>query len=318
MFFKNDNDYQHLLSQWSNLEAGLGILLLRPQSAHEFAQRIPQYDRWLQALLDKDTDVGLYLLFQLATNSTVGYSASHALICSALCHLIAKAIDLEPYERDRLVRAALTMNVAMTALQDQLAVQTEKLNREQQAAVAAHPAQGRELLIQLGIQDQLWLDVVAGHHDKKIIEQPLDTLPAVQRLVRILHLVDRYAAMISPRKSRNGRSSMDSARQILQTEAVPDAEVGSALIRTVGLCPPGTYVRLDDNAIAVVVRRSPEVNQPFVAIVTTTREEPLPQPILHRTVTGLPAIQAALPAGQVKLRLNHLHILHMGAQVRAG
>jgi hypothetical protein len=212
------------------------------------------------------------------------------------------------------VRAALTMNVAMTALQDQLALQTDKLSREQQAAVVAHPVKGRELLRELGIQDDLWLEVVGTHHDKKIADLPLSALPAARRLVRILHVVDRYAAMISPRKSRNGRSSMESARLILQNESIPDDEVGPALIRTVGLCPPGTYVRLDDNAIAVVVRRSPEVNQPFVAIVTTTKEEPLPHPILHRTVTGMPAIQAALTVGQVQLRLNHLHILHMGAQ----
>jgi hypothetical protein len=55
-----------------------------------------QYDRWMQELLERDTDVGLYLLFQLATNSPVGYSASHALVCAVLCHLIAVELNLGP------------------------------------------------------------------------------------------------------------------------------------------------------------------------------------------------------------------------------
>ena len=55
----------------------------------------------MQALLKRDTDIGLYLLFQLAANSPVGYSASHALVCAVLAHLIARrAADRPQDERD--------------------------------------------------------------------------------------------------------------------------------------------------------------------------------------------------------------------------
>src|SRR5665811_466599 len=80
----------------------------------------------MQGLLAQDTDVGLYLLFQLATNSPVGYSASHALVSAVLCHLIAVELKLPQGERDSLVHAALTMNMAMTTLQDELAGQLER------------------------------------------------------------------------------------------------------------------------------------------------------------------------------------------------
>jgi hypothetical protein len=90
-------------------------------------------------------------------------------------------------------------------------------------------------------------------------------------------------------------------------------EVGHALVRAVGLCPPGTYVRLEDSTLAVVMRRSAKPNLPFVAIVTNPAGEVLPQPLLHRTADSRPAIQAALAAALVRLRLNHHLILQLGA-----
>ena len=74
------NEYEDLLGQWSDLESGLGIILSSPDSIQEFNHRVVQYDRWMQGLMNRDPDVGLYLLFQLASNSPVGYSASHALV----------------------------------------------------------------------------------------------------------------------------------------------------------------------------------------------------------------------------------------------
>ena len=122
MSVQNENEYEDLLGLWSDLESGLGVVLGSPGSIQEFEQRVRQYDRWMQTLLQRDTDVGLYLLFQLATNSPVGYSASHSLVSAVLCHLVAAELQLNAAERDSLIHAALTMNIAMTALQDELAL----------------------------------------------------------------------------------------------------------------------------------------------------------------------------------------------------
>ena len=314
MSVQNENEYEDLLGLWSDLESGLGIILSSPDSIQEFEQRVRQYDRWMQTLLQRDTDVGLYLLFQLATNSPVGYSASHALVCAVLCHLIAKELQLNQAERDSLVHAALTMNVAMTALQDELAGQADKPNAEQQMVIKTHAVKGGMVLANLQVTDPLWLDVVAHHHDESDDRGELKTLAPVLRLTRVLRTVDRYAAMISPRKSRSGRSSTDSIRSIVQSGAHKD-EVGLSLVSAVGLCPPGTYVRLDSNELAVVIRRSSTANFPYVAIVVTKAGELLPQPRLHRTADATPKIQAAMAASAVRARINHHLVLQLGAYV---
>ena len=315
MSVKTENEYEDLLSLWADLESGLGIILGSPGSIQEFELRVWQYDRWLKGLLERDTDVGLYLLFQLAGNSPVGYSASHALVCAVLCHLIAVDLDLPKAERDSLVHAALTMNIAMTALQDQLASQMERPSTEQQSAIRAHAVKGALMLANMGVLDALWLDTIRDHHDESTDKGDLHQVDAVQRLSRILRVVDRYAAMISPRKSREGRSATESARSIITSER--NDEVGHALVRAVGLCPPGTYVRLDSKEVAVVMRRSSKPNLPHVAIVLNDTGLLMNPPRLHRTASGAPGIKSALAASQVRERLNHHLILQLGAYAAA-
>jgi HD-GYP domain-containing protein (c-di-GMP phosphodiesterase class II) len=309
---QTEAEYEDLLSLWSDLEAGLGVILTSPFSIDEFEQRIWQYDRWMTNLLERDADVGLYLLFQLATNSSAGYSTSHALISSVLCHLIAEQLGLSARERDTVVHAALTMNIGMTAVQDTLALQSEKLNQTQLDVIRAHAAKGSMMLANLGVSDALLVEVVSAHHDEQTDKTELDALAPHKRLIRILQVVDRYAAMISPRKSREGRSATESVRSIMSSNAGYSDEVGHALIRAVGLCPPGTYVRLDDGSMAVVMRRSKKPNLPHVAVISNPQGETLHQPRLHRTSVSRPAIQAALAASVVRMHLNHHLILQLG------
>ncbi len=312
MSIQSANEYDDLLALWSDLESGLGVILGSPDSTQEFAQRVVQYDRWMQGLLHRDPDVGLYLLFQLAANSPVGYSASHALVCAVLCHLIAIELGIAPKERDSLVHAALTMNIAMTAMQDVLATQVEKPTVQQQDMIKAHSVKGALMVSNLGVTDGQWLEIVSNHHDDAVERADFHTAPPGTRLSRILKVVDRYAAMISPRMSRAGRTATESARSIMANASAKTDEIGHALVRAVGLCPPGTYVRLDSEELGVVLRRSSQHNQPFVAIIGKPTGELIPAPRLHWTEHS-PRIRSALAASAVRVRLNHFHILQLGA-----
>ena len=313
MSIQSEHEYEDLLGQWSDLESGLGVILSNSANAQEFTQRVTQYDHWMQGLMEHDPDVGLYLLFQLAGNSPVGYSASHALVCATLCHVLAGELMLDAKERNSLVRAALTMNIAMTTLQDKLATQVEKPDTQQQADIRAHPVRGSMMLTSLGIGDDLWLEVISSHHDDAVDKHELREVPPATRLARILKMVDRYAAMISPRLSRAGRSATESARAIVANASAKTDEIGHAMVRAVGLYPPGTFVRLDNDDLAVVVRRSSTANQPYVAVLGDATGELLAAPRLHNTAIATPHIRTALAASSVRARLNHFHILRLSA-----
>ena len=297
--------YEDLLSQWSDLESGLGMLLAVPDNVEGFHQKLRQHDRWMQELLEQDADTALYLLFQMAGTSIAGYSTTHSLVCAALCHIIALELQLPAGQRDSLVAAALTMNISMTALQDELAEQTTRPSVEQQTNIDAPSVKSCMLLARVGIKDELWLAIVASHHENLPMTLPGSAPDPMLRLTHILQVTDRYAAMISPRRSRPGRSVTDSLRAVISASQGRHDDVAQALVRHVGLCPPGTYVRLDNQDLAVVLRRTAQLNQPLVASLIDPRGEPYPHPRLRNIALGEQRIQAAVPSDAVKLMINH-------------
>ena len=309
----HDGEYEDLLGLWADLESALAVLLSAPLEALHFADKVRQLDRWLQDLMAHDTDAGLYLMFQLASTSTVGYSTSHALVCGTLCHVLAQELQLGQRERDSLVHAALTMNIGMTALQDELAQQREKPSAAQQNAIRAHAENGRDLLERLRVQDELWLRVVQLHHTH--LPPPGNALSAQapqERLVRILSTIDRYAAMISPRQSRAGRSITESVRAIFSRSTEATDEVNRALVRALGLCPPGVFVRMDNGDTALVLRRGTATNHPLVASLLDRSGKSYPKPSIYETAGGKPRIESSLPRAAVLLKQDHRTMVRLG------
>ena len=308
----HNEEYEDLLSLWGDLESALSVLLARPEQVRSFQIKVRQLDQWLQDLVAHDIDAALYLMFQLASTSTVGYSTSHALVCATLCHLMAREFELPSHERNALVRAAFTMNIGMTAVQDELANQRERPNTAQQDSIKNHPLHSQDLLDHLHITDDLWLEVVGQHHLILSERIPLAELEPRDRLTRILSAIDRYAALISPRKSRPARSATDSVRTLVGKEINQRDEVGLTLVRSVGLCPPGTFVRLDNGDIAIVLRRSDKPNLPLVASVLDSTGHALTEPLLHRTNSGKPRIQSALTRAAVTVDLDNRTMVRLG------
>ncbi|SDM37026.1 hypothetical protein SAMN05428957_10552 [Oryzisolibacter propanilivorax] len=307
-----DTEYEDLLGQWADLEAFAGMLLARPAQVPGFTAKMQQCALWLDELIAHDVDAALYLMFQLAGASTVGYSAAHALVCAALCQVLAPQLALAADERAALVHAAFTMNIGMTALQDALALQAGPLSPEQQQGVDGHPQRGVQLLQQCGVDDPLWLETVQRHHQVPRVDTPLAALAPAQRLARILGTIDRYAAMISPRKTRQGRSATESMRAVLARGEQPQDAVGLALSRSVGLCPPGTFVRLENGETAAVLRRGLQGPAPLVASVVDARGRALVRPRLHPTGAGAPRIVSAVPRSALALQLNHRAMVRLG------
>lgn len=298
-----DAHHEDLRGLWAELEAALALLLSAPLQVQNFAPRLRQLADWLQELVAHDSDAALYLVFRLAAESSVGYSASHALVSATLCEVLAPALGLPAHERQALVCAAFTMNIAMTQLQDQLALQREPPHVAQRAQIERHPLESQALLVRLFVDDPLWLETVAAHHPQARATAPLAQLAPHERLARILAGIDRYGAMLSPRKTRSARSATDSVRVIVGSAPGPEDEVGYALVRSVGLCPPGTLVRLDNGDTAVVLRRSSRPLQPLVARVLDGADQPYRTPALHDTARGAPRIVAALARPDLARRI---------------
>jgi len=296
------------MTRWSDLESDLAQLLLQPRSSPDFLAQLERLQTQADALLALDPDATLYWLFQLAANSSIGYSSSHSLVCWAICRLVAPALDFSPAQQDSLARAALTMNLAMTQLQNTLAEQTEPPSSEQRAAIETHAARSAQWLRELGVSDSAWLHTVEQHHESS---------SGTDVATRLLQAVDRYAALISPRQTRTGRLVTDSGRYAVLTQGAGIDDLGHVLLRTLGICPPGSFVRLQDDSVAVVLRRSGRPSEPWVAPVLDARGSALPEPSLIDTSQDEHGIAAALVTQTVRVRLNHARLLQLSRMALA-
>ena len=290
---------------WSDLETRLSVMLLRPRAQTGFVASIESLLDQLTEQLDADADSCLYWLFQVATSSAVGYSTSHATICASLCHLAAPGLGIAAAQRRSLTLAALTMNLAMSQLQDTLVEQHGQPTPEQRKLIDVHPEWGALALVELGVSDPDWLQTVRRHHDQ---------VAGLDLLTRVLAATDRYAALLSPRETRPGRCVTDSARGVIARSGTGVDEVGHALLSAVGICPPGTFVRLEDQRVAVVLRRSQDGEHLWVAPVLDAEGLPIVEArLLHTGIEGA-AIEAALVTQTVRVRMNHARMLELSRE----
>ena len=294
-----------LIERWGTVESKLGGLLASVSTTPEFEAKIRGLAHNIQLLVEREPAASQFLLFNRAVTQFNNYSVTHSLLCAALVQSLAGLLQLDQAQTSSLVGAALTMNVAMTRLQDQLALQKEAVTPLQREAINAHGGAGRHALVRAGVADSLWLEVVERHHAPVSGPESLADWPVSERMIKILQTVDKYCAAMSPRKSRMARTARDSVHSVvIQTGGSKLDQVGTALVRILGVSPPGTYVKLANGETAVVMRRGAKPTEPIVASVMNRNDDPIAEPRLHDTAKPAVAVQATLVASAIRLNLN--------------
>jgi HD-GYP domain-containing protein (c-di-GMP phosphodiesterase class II) len=273
--------------------------LARLASVHQRAERLGE--RW--------PDASLYHLIHNAGQSTFKYSCHHALLTMLVCRQAAALLEWDAARVRGLGHAALTMNVAMVALQDQLAASRMAPSAAMREQIRGHAAAGAALLRTAGVADALWCDVVALHHDAGEMHRPLAELDAARQAARLLRRADIFTAKISRRSQREPMSPVQAAREAcLGADGGPD-EIGSALLRATGLYPPGSFVELVNGERGIVVARGRRANLPWVASLVAPSGLALGEPALRDTLEARYAVRAAVAAAAIKVRPDHTRIL---------
>lgn len=294
-----------LAEQWDELVLNLDSTLRDARTGTEWPDRLVAVHARARQLALKRPDASLYHMVYEAGLVTERYSSRHALMTMVMGEASAVALGWPQESIDVLGMAALTMNIAMLRLQDQLA--TTDLNLDDKArAVIDHHAEGSARMMEAaGITDPLTLAVVRGHHDQSDDATPLGALPPERQIARLLRRVDIFAAKISKRNTRAPVSPVLAAREAcLGAGGVPD-EVGGALLRSVGLYPPGSFVELASGEMGIVLARGRRANLPQVAALVAGNGMALGTPALRDTLDRRFAVKSALAPGVVKVRPPH-------------
>lgn len=288
---------------WEDLTAKLGFHLTHAGNPGIFAHRTEELAGMLQALVQRSPDAVIAII--MLTMDHRRYPTVHCLQVGGLCEMLAKRLGWGKEERLSLLCAALTMNIGMHDLQQILASQREPLTPEQQRGIREHPEQGVALLRQSGVESDDWLTTVEAHH-----ETPRGTgyphgITGVGEHTVLLRILDIFCAKISPRMYRKPMSGMQAERSLYS-----DAELAAgnpfipALIKELGLYPPGSFVKLANGEIAIVLRRSADIKTPLVLSLINGKGDPLIEPIRRDTRRDGCSVSNEIPRSSVLLGID--------------
>ncbi len=234
----------------------------------------------------------------------------HQLNVSVLALTLGKALKLRRDELHQLGMAGLFHDIGHSELPGALLGKREPLNRSEQALYETHVMAGVTIGQKLGLSKPA-LAAIAQHHERLDGSGYPKHLGGAQigLLGRILALVNAFDNQCNPADIARAVTPHEALAQLFakQREAL-DERLLRLLIRTLGVYPPGTLVRLSDERLGMVVSVNaqqalrpqvlvydPDIPQEAALILDLQAEEGL------RVVEGLRP--SAVP-GEVRAYLN--------------
>lgn len=293
---------------WIRLQKVLSAVLRNPEG-NDFAVRLDAVYRQVKGLAADRADESLFMLLQMMQDQSLGYSASHALLVAVLCELLGDETAQPGWSTHSLSHAALTMNMGMFSLHNQLALQRTPLEEAQREQIRKHPEESARMLRELGVTDSLWLELVREHHESPDGSGYPAGKRNLSREQRLLHMADLFVARISPRANRKPLLPLVALRDTYSSLIEGNKELGEMLVRRLGLYPPGSYVRLKNGDTAVVIRRGQKVSQPQAVAIVNGQGMPIALPVLRDTAHPAFAVLSVVPAESVKVRIDPARIM---------
>lgn len=218
-------------------------------------EALPRVIDDLLAVFDTDPDacLGYPRLARLARPSI-----QHGLRVLFVATLLARELEFDDAGLRALAGAALTMNLSALDVHDRLLDPDNPVPHGPRDLPRAHPADSVALLRLHDIDDPLWLETVACHHEN------LDgsgfpegrSGAGIGVAARILRVADHYCARTGLHRYRPPKSPALAYRELFGRERHHlDSQLAILLLRRIGAYPPGTLVRLANQEYACIARR---------------------------------------------------------------
>ncbi len=241
------------------------------------ADLVPALDTFADAytaLVERHLDAALYLAVRQLDKRHALYALTHALHTTTVVLATARQLGWPQDKTRQAVRVALTMNASITELQARMAEQPDPPSKKQLEQIRAHPHQSAQMLRDSGVADPLWLEAVQDHHERLDGQGYPRAVTEVGELAHLVRAADVFAAKISPRALRPALTPQAAARQLFQEEQ--GGPIAAALIRAVGLYPPGDFVRLKNGEAGIVAHRATAAAAAMVMAVLGANGKPVP------------------------------------------
>ena len=187
------------------------------------------------------------------------YTHLHSVAVCALMINLASHMGMSPAERQQAGMAGLLHDIGKVAIPLEILNKPAALTDEEFAIVRNHPVASHEMLDKAGV-DGVVREACLYHHEKvdgsgypKHLAGPLIPL-----LGRMCAICDVYDAITSNRPYKEGWDPGESISRMLAWKGHFDAVILGKFVRSVGIYPAGSLVRLRSDRLAIVIRQNPQ------------------------------------------------------------
>ncbi|HTF96869.1 MAG TPA: HD-GYP domain-containing protein [Cellvibrio sp.] len=200
-----------------------------------------------------------HALISLARLKTADeYTFLHSVAVCALMIALARQLNLDEESVRNAGMAGLLHDIGKIGIPLKVLNKPGKLTDEEFAIVKSHPEVGAKILIENYDVPAMALDVCLHHHEKVDGTGYPYGLKGntISLFAKMGAVCDVYDAITSNRPYKKGWSPADSIRKMAEwSKGHFDEAVFQAFVKTVGIYPTGSLVRLESGRLAVVVEQ---------------------------------------------------------------
>jgi HD-GYP domain-containing protein (c-di-GMP phosphodiesterase class II) len=188
------------------------------------------------------------------------YLYMHSLSVCALMINLAREMKLRPEQIRMAGTAGLLMDVGMAHIPQEIYDKDEGLTDEERAIVQSHTTLAHQFLMLGGDMPPEVLDVCLHHHERMDGSGYPHGLAgeAIPLFARMAAICDVYDARTSSFGRKLGHDPAEILARIGETPEHFDPDIFAAFVRSIGIYPIGSLVRLKSHRLAMVVAQSAE------------------------------------------------------------
>ena len=185
------------------------------------------------------------------------YTYMHSVAVCALMIALSRQLGLSDEETRDAGMAGLLHDLGKALIPMEILNKPGKLTDEEFAIVKTHPKKGHELLLTATGVSKLTKDVCLHHHEK--IDgsgYPMGLDSATMSLYAKMGAVcDVYDAVTSNRPYKVGWDPAESIKRMAEWTGHFDPTVFQAFVKSLGIYPTGSFVRLESGKLGVVIEQ---------------------------------------------------------------
>ena len=181
----------------------------------------------------------------------------HALNVCALCLMVGKEFDLTPDELRMLALGAVFHDIGELNVPGKILLKRPNLSPGERETYRQHPRFGRDMVRKYSAFPKPSLDVIYQHHERldgSGYPMGLKGQDAIGLFARIVMVVDRYDELCNgPDLEKRLTPSEALSHLFVKQKSIFWSDAVVALVRVLGVYPPGSLVLLSNDDIGMVI-----------------------------------------------------------------